>query len=98
MTTVSRWVCDSAFAGVPSVRFGVIVVPVPLIEPDWQIYDIRSRRSSHVRPPGACGTVWELDQAVQSVRRGFRKTFVTRSPLLGLITEPRTRPHSAERP
>ena len=28
VTVASRWVCDLAFAGVPSVRFGLILFPV----------------------------------------------------------------------
>jgi len=49
-----------------------------------------SEKTHAFAPGGPAGTMWELDQALHSMKRHFRKTFLIRSPLLALITEPPT--------
>ena len=65
------------FRLVTSVRFGLVLFPVPAHRTGQAVFPHPALgRDSRFRPRKVRGPVWQLDQAIHRVQRRLRKTFV----------------------
>src|SRR6202521_2645786 len=67
------------FRLVTSVRFGLVLFPVPAHRTGLAVFPHPALgKDSRFRPRKVRGPVWQLDQAIHRVQRRLRKTFVAR--------------------
>src|SRR5208283_876951 len=86
VTVVSRWLVDWAFDLVTSVRFGLVLFPVPAHRTGLAVFPHPALgKDSRFRPRKVRGPVWQLDQAIHRVQRRLRKAFVCRPRLFVFV-------------
>src|SRR5258705_1265506 len=74
------------FRLVTSVRFGLVLFPVPAHRTGLADFPHPALgKDSRFRPRKVRGPVWQLDQAIHRVQRRLRKTFVCRPRLFVFV-------------
>jgi hypothetical protein len=74
------------FRLVTSVRFGLVLFPVPAHRTGLAVFPHPALgKDSRFRPRKVRGPVWQLDQAIHRVQRRLRKTFVCRPRLFVFV-------------